>query len=96
MCQTVNEEIGGPRQIIQSEGFIAFQDNYKDESLLLNSDAGMFFEFVPAGEIFEDNPTRLSIGQVKTGIDYAIIINSNAGLWGYNIGDTIRFSCLNP
>jgi hypothetical protein len=79
-----------------SEGFIAFQDDYKDESLLLNSDAGMFFEFVPAGEIFEDNPTRLSIGQIKTGIDYAIIINSNAGLWGYNIGDTVRFSNLNP
>jgi len=79
-----------------SEGFIAFQDDYKDESLLLNSNAGMFFEFVPAGEIFDDNPVRLSIGQVKTGVDYAIIINSNAGLWGYNIGDTVRFISLAP
>ena len=79
-----------------SEGFIAFQDDYKEESLLLNTNAGMFYEFVPADQIFDDNPTRLEIEDVELDKDYAIIINSNAGLWGYNIGDTVRFTSLEP
>jgi hypothetical protein len=79
-----------------SEGFIAFQDSQTEPGLLLNTDSGIFFEFIPAGEIFEDNPTRLSVGQVETGVNYAIILNTNAGLWGYNIGDTVEFVSLNP
>ena len=79
-----------------SEGFIAFQDTQTEPGLLLNTDSGIFFEFIPAGEIFEDNPTRLSVGQVETGVNYAIILNTNAGLWGYNIGDTVEFVSLNP
>lgn len=79
-----------------SEGFFAFQDTLDQEGLLLNTDSGIFFEFVPAGEIFNENPTRLSLADVKLGEQYALIINSNAGLWGYNIGDTIRFVSLNP
>jgi len=79
-----------------SEGFIAFQDTIGDESLLLNTNAGMFFEFIPADKFFDDQPPRLNLSEVETGKDYALIISSNAGLWAYNIGDTIRFTSLNP
>ena len=79
-----------------SEGFFAFQDSQNVEGLLLNTNSGIFFEFVPAGEIFNENPTRLSLADVEIGVNYALIINSNAGLWGYNIGDTVRFVSTNP
>ena len=79
-----------------SEGFFAFQDSQKHEGLLLNTNSGIFFEFVPANEIFNANPTRLSLKDVKLNENYALIINSNAGLWGYNIGDTVKFVSLNP
>jgi phenylacetate-coenzyme A ligase PaaK-like adenylate-forming protein len=79
-----------------SEGFFAFQDSQKAEGLLLNTHSGIFFEFVPAGEIFNENPTRLTLKDVKVGENYALIINSNAGLWGYNIGDTVKFVSTNP
>ncbi|MGG9963484.1 GH3 auxin-responsive promoter family protein [Ferruginibacter sp. SUN106] len=79
-----------------SEGFFAFQDSQHEEGLLLNTNSGIFFEFVPAGEIFNANPTRLSLKDVKVGENYALIINNNAGLWGYNIGDTVKFLSTNP
>jgi len=79
-----------------SEGFFAFQDSQKSEGLLLNTNSGIFFEFIPAAEIFNEAPTRLSLKDVKLGENYALIINSNAGLWGYNIGDTVKFVNLNP
>lgn len=79
-----------------SEGFFAFQDSQEAEGLLLNTNSGIFFEFVPAGEIFNENPTRLSLKDVKIGENYAMIINSNAGLWGYNLGDTVKFVSTNP
>jgi hypothetical protein len=79
-----------------SEGFFAFQDSQNAEGLLLNSNSGIYFEFVPAGEIFNDNPTRLSLKEVKVGENYALIINSNAGLWGYNLGDTVKFLSTDP
>lgn len=79
-----------------SEGFIAFQDTIGDESLLLNTNAGMFFEFIPADQFFDNEPPRLNLSEVETGKDYALIISSNAGLWAYNIGDTIRFTSLDP
>ena len=79
-----------------SEGFFAFQDTLDQEGLLLNSNAGIFYEFIPATEIFNENPTRLSLQDVKVGENYALIINSNAGLWGYNIGDTVRFVSTEP
>ncbi len=79
-----------------SEGFIAFQDGEPEEGLLLNSASGIFFEFVPADEIFADSPTRLTLADVQTGVNYAVIINNNAGLWGYNIGDTVEFVSLDP
>ncbi|MEO6733672.1 MAG: GH3 auxin-responsive promoter family protein [Ferruginibacter sp.] len=79
-----------------SEGFFAFQDSQKAEGLLLNTNSGIFFEFVPASEIFNELPTRLSLKDVKVGENYAMIVNNNAGLWAYNIGDTIKFVSTNP
>jgi GH3 auxin-responsive promoter len=79
-----------------SEGFFAFQDSQNAEGLLLNTNSGIFYEFVPAGEIFADNPSRLSLKDIKVGENYAMIINSNAGLWGYNLGDTVKFVSTNP
>lgn len=94
------DSIGGKVDFIEtfpaSEGFFAFQDKIDEEGLLLNTDSGIFFEFIPAGEIFSENPTRLSLADVKVGENYALIVNSNAGLWGYNIGDTVRFVSTNP
>ena len=79
-----------------SEGFIAFQDSPTEKGLLLNANSGIFFEFIPADEVFNENPTRLSLGQVEVGVNYALLINSNAGLWGYNIGDTVKFVSKDP
>ncbi|MCU0387867.1 MAG: GH3 auxin-responsive promoter family protein [Chitinophagaceae bacterium] len=79
-----------------SEGFFAFQDSQSEEGLLLNTNSGIFYEFVPAHEIESENPARLPLSEVKTGVNYALIVNSNAGLWGYNIGDTVRFVSTNP
>ncbi|MEP7259093.1 MAG: GH3 auxin-responsive promoter family protein [Flavitalea sp.] len=94
------ESMGRPVATIEtfpaSEGFIAFQDSQEAEGLLLNTDSGIFFEFIPTSEIFKENPTRLSLKEVKAGENYALIINNNAGLWGYNIGDTVRFVSVNP
>ncbi len=94
------ESIGGHIDIVEtfpaSEGFFAYQDKLDTEGLLLNTNSGIFFEFIPADEVFNDNPTRLTIEDVKVGVNYALIINSNAGLWGYNIGDTVRFVSTDP
>jgi hypothetical protein len=79
-----------------SEGFFAFQDSQDAEGLLLNTNSGIFFEFVPAAQIFSSNPTRLSLKDVKLGENYAMIVNNNAGLWGYNIGDTVKFVSTAP
>jgi hypothetical protein len=79
-----------------SEGFFAFQDSQNAEGLLLNSNSGIYFEFIPAAEIYNDDPTRLSLKEVKVGENYAMIINSNAGLWGYNLGDTVKFVSTDP
>jgi GH3 auxin-responsive promoter len=79
-----------------SEGFFAFQDSQNEPGLLLNTNSGIFFEFVPAAEIFNEKPTRISLKDVKAGENYALLINSNAGLWGYNIGDTVKFVCTDP
>ncbi|GAA4320321.1 GH3 auxin-responsive promoter family protein [Compostibacter hankyongensis] len=94
------DSIGGAVDTIEtypaSEGFIAFQDSREHEGLLLNTNSGIFFEFVPAEEVFDENPTRLSLKEVKTGVNYALILSSNAGLWAYNIGDTVKFVSTEP
>lgn len=94
------ESLGKPIHTIEtfpaSEGFFAFQDTQEAEGLLLNTWSGLFFEFVPAGEVFNELPTRLTLGEVQLGVNYALIVSSNAGLWAYNIGDTVRFVSLSP
>ncbi len=94
--QLVGEELPVVELYPASEGFIAFQDSQTEDGMLLNIDAGMFFEFVPIDEIQDKNPARLHVGEVEIGKNYALIINSNAGLWGYSIGDTVTFTSLNP
>ncbi len=79
-----------------SEGFIAYQDSQYEEGLLLLVNSGVFFQFIPTDEYFNENPARLSIEEVELGVNYAVIINSNAGLWGYSIGDTVKFVNKNP
>ncbi|MFD0992764.1 GH3 auxin-responsive promoter family protein [Tenacibaculum geojense] len=79
-----------------SEGFIAYQDSQKEKGMLLQLDSGMFYEFIPADEFFNDNPTRISLKDVQLEVNYVIILNTTAGLWGYNIGDTIEFTSLKP
>lgn len=97
--------VGGSMDTVEtypaSEGFIAFQDTFPTNTstnpgLLLNADAGMFFEFIPAEEVFRENPTRLSLREVEIGVNYALILHTNAGLWGYSIGDTVQFVEKNP
>lgn len=92
----IGERIDSLETFPASEGFIAFQDLPQNEGLLLNTNSGIFFEFVPLDQVFSDFPDRLTLKDVKLNVDYALIISSNAGLWAYNIGDTVRFVSLNP
>ena len=96
LFESIGRKIDSIELFPASEGFFAFQDQQEGEGLLLNTNSGIFYEFVPAAEIFDENPRRLSLKEVKVGENYALIINSNAGLWGYNIGDTVKFVSTNP
>ncbi|SHF71409.1 GH3 auxin-responsive promoter [Salegentibacter echinorum] len=79
-----------------SEGFFAFQDKQNERGMLLQLDAGMFYEFIKADEFFDENPKRLTIGEVETDVNYVMLVSSNAGLWAYNIGDTVQFTGTKP
>ena len=79
-----------------SEGFFAFQDRQNEAGMLLQLDSGMFYEFIVADTFFDASPTRLTLKDVKIGVNYVIIISTNAGLWAYNIGDTVQFTSLSP
>ncbi len=79
-----------------SEGFVGFQDEWPSEGLLLIPDGGIFYEFIPADQFYDENPPRISLEGVETGVNYVMILNTNAGLWGYNIGDTVSFVSTNP
>ncbi len=96
LYESIGKKIPGIETFPASEGFFAFQDSQEAEGLLLNTDSGIFFEFIPVNEIHNENPTRLSLKDVKLGENYALIINNNAGLWGYNIGDTVKFVSMEP
>jgi len=92
--------IGDDPDVIQtypaSEGFFGYQDRIGEDDLLLLLDNGIFYEFISAEEFFDENPKRISIEEVETDKDYVMIISTTAGLWAYNIGDTVRFTSLNP
>lgn len=79
-----------------SEGFFAYQDSQHEKGMLLLLNSGIFYEFIKADEFYTDNPKRYTIGEVALGINYVLIISTNAGLWGYNIGDTVQFTSLAP
>lgn len=79
-----------------SEGFFAFQDSQTEKGMLLLLNSGIFYEFIKAAEFFDENPRRLRINEVELDTNYVMIISSNAGLWGYNIGDTVQFTSLMP
>ncbi|THF47655.1 GH3 auxin-responsive promoter family protein [Flavobacterium supellecticarium] len=79
-----------------SEGFFAYQDTQKEKGMLLLLNSGIFYEFIKSDEFFQENPKRYTIGEVALGINYVLIISTNAGLWSYNIGDTIQFTSLQP
>jgi hypothetical protein len=92
----IGKKIASVETYPASEGFIAYQDSQEHPGLLLLLNHGIFYEFVPVDEYFNESPTRLHIGEVELNKNYALIINSNAGLWGYSIGDTIKFISKDP
>ena len=79
-----------------SEGFFAYQDSQKEKGMLLLLNSGIFYEFIRADEFYTENPKRLTIGEVELNVNYVLIISTNAGLWAYNIGDTVQFTSLKP
>jgi hypothetical protein len=96
LFETIGKEIDTIELFPASEGFFAFQDRRNEPGLLLNTNSGIFYEFIPLAEVHNENPTRLSLGEVQLGAQYALIISSNAGLWGYSIGDTVKFISVDP
>ena len=96
LFETIGKTVDSIETYPASEGFIAYQDSQHEEGLLLLLNSGIYFEFIPAEEFFNEKPTRLNIEEVVLGKNYALVINSNAGLWGYSIGDTIKFVSKNP
>jgi hypothetical protein len=92
----IGRKVGGIELYPASEGFIAYQDSQKEKGMLLCVNHGIFYEFIPADEFFDEKPTRISLASVVVGVNYVIILNTNAGLWGYNLGDTIKFVSTNP
>lgn len=79
-----------------SEGFFAYQDSQKEKGMLLLLNAGIFYEFIKSDDFYTENPRRFTIGEVELAVNYVLIISTNAGLWGYNIGDTVQFTSLKP
>lgn len=79
-----------------SEGFFAYQNNQQDSGMLLLVNSGIFYEFIKADEFFSENPKRLTLKDVEIGVNYVLIISTNAGLWAYNIGDTVAFTSILP
>ena len=96
LYDSIGKKIDSVETYPASEGFIAFQNNQEDPSLLMLLNSGIFYEFVPVEEYFNENPTRLSVEEVELGKNYAVIMNTNAGLWGYSIGDTVKFVSRDP
>jgi hypothetical protein len=96
LFETLGKNIDTIELFPASEGFFAYQDTRDLPGLLLNTNSGIFYEFVPLAQIHQENPTRLSLADVQLGEQYALIINSNAGLWGYSIGDTVKFVSIDP
>ena len=96
LYDSIGKKIDSIETYPASEGFIAYQDSQSAEGLLLLLNSGVFYEFIPVEDYFKPNPRRLHIGEVQLGVNYAVVMNTNAGLWGYSIGDTVKFVSLDP
>jgi hypothetical protein len=96
MEESIGAKIDSIETYPASEGFIAFQDSQKEKGLLLLVDSGVFYEFIPSEEYFNEHPTRINIKDVELDKNYALIMNTSAGLWGYSLGDTIKFISKDP
>ncbi|MFD2245965.1 GH3 auxin-responsive promoter family protein [Pontibacter ruber] len=96
MFESIGKQVDSIELFPASEGFFAYQNQQTDKGLLLLLDSGIFYEFIPVEEYFNENPTRLTIGQVEPNVNYALVISSNAGLWSYSIGDTVKFTSVKP
>ncbi|MFL9834744.1 GH3 auxin-responsive promoter family protein [Chryseobacterium terrae] len=98
--EKMEELLGGKVDIVQtfpaSEGFFAFQDDYTKEGLLLLTNHGIFYEFIPLEQYGKTNAQRLTLKDVELNKDYALILTTNSGLWAYSIGDVVRFIDKNP
>ena len=92
----IGKKVDGVELYPASEGFIAYQDSQKEPGMLLCVDNGMFYEFIESENYFKDRQERLSLKDISLNVNYVIILNTNAGLWGYNIGDTVKFVSKNP
>jgi len=92
----IGKKVDGIELYPASEGFIAYQDSQTEKGMLLCVNHGIFYEFIQSEEFFNKNPTRISLADVEVGVNYVIILNTDAGLWGYNIGDTIKFVSIEP
>ncbi len=96
LMESIGKHIDSVETYPASEGFIAYQDTQTEPGLLLLLNSGIFFEFIPVEQVHLENPERVTIEGVEVGKNYAIILNSNAGLWGYSLGDTIKFVSTKP
>ena len=94
--QMIGKKVDSIELFPASEGFFAYQDSQKEKGMLLLLNSGIFYEFIKTEEFFEENPKSYTIGEVEVGINYALIVSTNAGLWRYNIGDTVQFTSLFP
>jgi hypothetical protein len=94
--QSIGKKIDTIETYPASEGFIAFQDTQNEAGLLLNINAGIFFEFIPVENYFDEKPKRLTLADIELEKNYALILTTNAGLWAYSIGDTIKFVSKSP
>lgn len=94
--ELIGREVDSIELYPASEGFFALQDSRKEPGMLLLLNSGIFYEFIEAGRFFDESPPRLTISEVKTEVNYVMIISTNAGLWAYNVGDTVQFTSLDP
>ncbi len=96
LFQSIGRKVDCIEVFPASEGFFAFQDSQHAEGMLLNTNDGIFYEFIPIKELQKEQPQRIPLHEVKTGEQYALVISTNAGLWGYMIGDIVKFVSVNP
>lgn len=96
MKELLGKEVDTIQTFPASEGFFAFQDDYQHEGLLLLTNHGIFYEFVPLEEYGKPDAKRLTLKDVELHKDYALILTTNSGLWAYSIGDVVRFISKNP